>query len=374
MAFYKKNIIEAMCATPLVALSRINKVMGTNVIVKLEKNNPGGSVKDRVAHFIIEYAEKEGLLKPGGTIIESSSGNFGISLAMIGAVKGYKVIIFVDPRTTETNQALMRAFGAEVIMVTEKDDTGLYNKNRIRMANKLAKIIPGSYRPDQSFNVLNSMAHYYTTAQEIHQQTEGEILGVACAVSTGGQIGGLTKYFRHYLPDTKMICVDAYGSAVSGGPTHYYRMPGVGQGWTSRNIKDISDIDLFYKSKDEAAHMAARLLCRHEGILVGVSSGAVLLAALNASLRFGNSKPVIAVMADSGERYVDTLFNHEWLTENRMNTGVELELLQKLTETMAEPVKGCDLIKNYRDDLIETLEIPTTTITHHSQLSELKLC
>ncbi|MDE9483928.1 cysteine synthase family protein [Xenorhabdus bovienii] len=370
MLCLKKNITDNMSETPLVNIEKFNRALGTNVIVKLEKNNPGGSIKDRAAVFIIEQAEKKGFLRPGGTIIESSSGNFAISLSMIGAAKGYRVIALVDPKATETNKALMKAYGAEVITVTEKDDTGSYHKTRIKLANELAREIPGSYRPDQCFNVLSSVAHYHTTAREIHAQTGGNIAGIVCAVSTGGQIGGIAEYFSKHLPEAKVICVDAYGSSIFGGPSHAYKIPGVGLGWTPRSISDVSKIDFVYRAKDESAYIAARLLCRHEGILVGVSSGAVLLAALNASKCLGNSQPIIAVLGDSGERYLDTLFNDSWLESNNIDTGVEFERLLTLTESMETPVEAGNIESNYRDDLISLLEVPTTTITHYNMLEK----
>ncbi|RDH43770.1 PLP-dependent cysteine synthase family protein [Zooshikella ganghwensis] len=161
------NILDSLGNTSLIHINKINQFLNTNVLVKLEKENPGGSIKDRAATFIIEQAEKSGLLQPGGTIIESSSGNFAISLAMIGAIKGYRVMVLVDPKTTKTNIALMKAYGAEVIVVTEKDDTGSYHKTRISKANQLARENEKSYRPDQCFNVLSSVAHYNSTAKEI---------------------------------------------------------------------------------------------------------------------------------------------------------------------------------------------------------------
>ena len=365
MSFFKENIIDGIIPTPIIDLPKINKLLGTNVIVKLEKNNPGGSIKDRAAIYIIEQAEKKGQLLPGGTIIESSSGNFAISLAMIGAVKGYKVIALVDPKATKTNTSLMRAYGAEVITVTEKDDTGSYHKTRIKLANDLARDIPNSYRPDQCFNVLSSVAHHQTTAREIHEQCADKLAAVVCAVSTGGQIGGVAEYFSEHLPDVKVACVDAYGSSVFGGPSHAYKIPGVGLGWTPRNINDLSKISYVYRAKDDAAYIAARLICRHEGALVGVSSGAVLLAALKLSLQLGCEKPVLALLGDSGERYLDSLFSDEWLIQNDIDTALDLNNLKKLVLDMDDPVISGEITGNYRDDLIDTLEVPSTTITHY---------
>lgn len=365
MSFFKENIIDGITPTPLINIPKINNLLGTNVVIKLEKNNPGGSIKDRAAIFIIEQAERKGQLLPGGTIIESSSGNFAISLAMIGAIKGYKVIALVDPKATKTNTSLMRAYGAEVITVTEKDDTGSYHKTRIKFANDLSRKIPNSYRPDQCFNVLSSIAHYQTTASEIHEQCADSLAAVMCAVSTGGQIGGIAEYFSKYLPDVKIACVDAYGSSVFGGPSHAYKIPGVGLGWTPRNINDLKKIDYVYRAKDDAAYIAARLICRHEGILVGVSSGAVLLAALNLSLRLGADKPVLAVLGDSGERYLDTLFDDEWLRQNDIDTNLDIDKIKDLVMNIESPAEADEIEGNYRDDLIEILEVPSTTITHH---------
>jgi cystathionine beta-synthase/cysteine synthase A len=160
------NILESIGNTPLIELQNSTVASEGKILLKYERNNPGGSIKDRPAIHIITEAERRGWLKPGGAIIESSSGNFGISLAMIGAAKGYRVIILVDPKTTAANLALLKCFGAEVIVVTEQDDSGSYHKTRISLANRLAIEIPNSFRPDQCFNLLNSNAHYQSTARE----------------------------------------------------------------------------------------------------------------------------------------------------------------------------------------------------------------
>lgn len=363
------NILEVCGNTPLVSLQKINALLNTNVVVKLEKTNPGGSIKDRAAIYLINEAEKKGYLKPGGTIIESSSGNFAISLAMIGATRGYKVIVLVDPKTTETNKCLMRAYGADVITVTEKDDTGSYHKTRITLANQLHTEIPNSYRPDQCFNVLSALAHYHTTAKEIHTQTSSHIGGVVCAVSTGGQIGGVSEYFKKHLPQTKICCVDVDGSSIFGGNTHGYKIPGVGLGWTPRNIRNVNQLDFVYKVKDEAAFIASRILCQYEGILCGVSSGSVLLGALKLSQHIGTEKPVVAILGDSGERYIDSLFNDQWLTANAFNLRIDPHQLNDLIHAMDTPQTSPNICSNYRDDLIQTLGVPPTTVTNLNMVS-----
>lgn len=359
-----KNILQCSERTPLVSLDCINEVLGTNVVAKLEKFNSGGSIKDRAAIEIIKQAEFNGYLKPGGTIIESSSGNFAISLAMIGAARGYKVIVLVDPKTTSANISLMKAYGANVVVVEEKDDTGSYHKTRIQQANELAQVIENSYRPDQCFNVLSSYAHYESTATEIYEQTNDEADAIVCAVSTGGQIGGISKFYKEKNSCCKICCVDAFGSGIFSPEIYSYKIPGVGLGWTPRNIEDVNNIDYVFRIHDESAFIASRLLCRHEGILCGVSSGAVLLGALKLSLTMKNSRPIIAVMGDSGERYVDTLFNENWLARNRINTTNDVFYLKKLVERIDEPQVSPNIYSNYRDDLIKKLKVPNTTVTH----------
>ncbi|WP_186648126.1 cysteine synthase family protein [Fluviispira vulneris] len=358
------NILECTGNTPIVNIEKINKFCGTNVQVKLEKTNPAGSIKDRAAKYIIDYAEENNLLKPRGTIIESSSGNFGISLAMIGAARGYKVIILVDPKATDVNVGLIKAYGAEVIVVDKKDDAGSYHKTRIQLANELARKIENSYRPDQCFNILSSIAHKETTAKEIFEQTQGEISGVVAAVSTGGQIGGIAEYFAEKSTKYYITCVDAYGSSIFGGESHSYKIPGVGLSWTPRNIKNVNNIDYVYRIRDEDSYIAARILCRNEGILVGVSSGAVLLTALKLSQEIQNKKPLIAILGDSGERYLNTLFNDEWLKENDIPLDSNLELLYKLLSSIEDPQVSPNIVENYRDDLIDSLSVPKTTMTH----------
>lgn len=239
------HLLETIGNTPLIELRNTTASTEGRLLFKYERGNPGGSIKDRPALFIVTEAEKRGLLKPGGTIIESSSGNFGISLAMIGAAKGYRVIILVDPKTTATNLALLKCFGAEVIVVTEQDDSGSYHKTRISLANKLASEIPDAFRPDQCFNLLNSTAHYQGTAREIFADCPDNVAAIVAAVSTGGQLGGISRYTKTYRPDVKVIGVDAVGSSIFGGESHSYLIPGIGLAWTPCNVA-VENIDSVY--------------------------------------------------------------------------------------------------------------------------------
>lgn len=320
-------------ATPIYRVKNITNSTSASIDLKLERYNLSGSVKDRPAFHIISEAEKAGTLKPGATIIESSSGNFGISLAMIGAMRGYRVIILIDPKTTPTNRKIMEAFGAETIIVTEQDDSGSYHKTRIRLANELHKKIPNSFRPDQCFNKMNAEAHYKTTAPELLEQYNGRIDCLVLSVSTGGQAGGISKYFKEFSPTTRIVVVDAVGSAVFGGPQHGYLLPGMGLSWTPSNIEDLSLLDRIYKVPDLSAFLCCHVFARHEGLLLGASSGACIVAALKESLALKKGQNVVVIAPDGGDRYIDTIYDKDWLAARDMAFNVSIqELYTKVAE------------------------------------------
>ncbi len=354
------HLLETIGNTPLIELRNTTASTEGRLLFKYERGNPGGSIKDRPALFIVTEAEKRGLLKPGGTIIESSSGNFGISLAMIGAAKGYRVIILVDPKTTATNLALLKCFGAEVVVVTEQDDSGSYHKTRISLANKLADEIPDAFRPDQCFNLLNSTAHYQGTAREIFADCPDNIAAIVAAVSTGGQLGGISRYTKTYRPDVKVIGVDAVGSSIFGGESHSYLIPGIGLAWTPCNVA-VENIDSVYKVTDEAAFVAARCFTRNEGILMGPSSGACALVALTIAKQLSPLDCVVCIISDGGERYIQTLFNDTWMQTNHFSTETGLEKLLELTTEVVPWSVHPAQNTNYKPELVSKLCVPTTT-------------
>lgn len=354
------HLLETIGNTPLIELRNTTASTEGRLLFKYERGNPGGSIKDRPALFIVTEAEKRGLLKPGGTIIESSSGNFGISLAMIGAAKGYRVIILVDPKTTATNLALLKCFGAEVVIVTEQDDSGSYHKTRISLANKLADEIPDAFRPDQCFNLLNSTAHYQGTAREIFADCPDNIAAIVAAVSTGGQLGGISRYTKTYRPDVKVIGVDAVGSSIFGGESHSYLIPGIGLAWTPCNVA-VENIDSVYKVTDEAAFVAARCFTRNEGILMGPSSGACALVALTIAKQLSPLDCVVCIISDGGERYIQTLFNDTWMQTNHFSTETGLEKLLELTKEVVPWSVHPAQNTNFKPELVSKLCVPTTT-------------
>lgn len=355
-----RTILDTIGNTPLIRLQQLVGPCEAQLWAKWERTNPGGSIKDRPASFIISEAERRGLLLPGGTIIESSSGNFGISLAMIGAAKRYRVIILVDPKITPTNLTILKAYGAEVIVVTEQDDSGSYHKTRIALANQLARTIPGAFRPDQCFNLLNSEAHYRHTARELLRDCDGRLDVVIAAASTGGQLGGLARHLKHVMPQVTIVGVDAHGSTIFGGAAHSYLTPGVGLSWTPNNL-DLALIDAVFKVSDEDAFLACRALARHEGIMAGASSGAVLLVGLRYAQVLRPEQRIVCLFADGGERYVHTIYADEWMAARHFATAISPDDLAqracRLPIYSSYPTEQA----NYRPDLIHALDVPETT-------------
>ncbi|MDF2724305.1 MAG: sbnA [Paenibacillus sp.] len=356
------DILGTIGDTPLITVANMNRTTDEGqLLFKYERFNPGGSIKDRPALYIVREAERRGWLKPGGTIIESSSGNFGISLAMIGAAKGYRVIILADPKTTSANIALLKGFGAEVIIVTEQDDSGSYHKTRIALANKLAREIENAYRPDQCFNLLNGEAHFHGTAREMLEACSGRIAAFVTAVSTGGQLGGISKYLKTFAPKVRIIGVDAVGSTIFGGEADSYRIPGIGLSWTPLNL-DLAQIDCAYKITDEQAFLSARAFARHEGILMGPSSGACALVALKIAQELAPEERVVCMVSDGGERYIQTLFNDEWMATQGMATASDAETIRAMARQLQPwSVRPADTA-NYRPDLVRSLEVPESTL------------
>lgn len=361
------DILSTIGRTPLITIPNTNRQTEGQVLFKYERLNPGGSIKDRPALHIVQEAERRGWLRPGGTIIESSSGNFGISLAMIGAARGYRVIILADPKTTGANLALLKGFGAEVIVVTEQDDSGSYHKTRIALANKLAREIEGAYRPDQCFNLLNGEVHFQSTAREIVEACGGKLAAFVTAVSTGGQLGGISRYLKTYAPGVQVVGVDAAGSTVFGGEPEPYRIPGVGLSWTPVNL-DLTLIDRAYKITDEQAFLAARAFARNEGILMGPSSGACGLVALKLAQELAPEERVVCMISDGGERYIQTLFDDEWMASQGFAAVPDAEALRETArELQPWSLRPADEA-NYRPDLEAALDVPASTRRANDEL------
>ena len=306
--------------TPVVRLNRLAPE-GSQIMVKLESANPAGSIKDRPALSIIEEAELTGRLAPGGTIVESTSGNFGKSLAMIGAVRGYRVVIVVDPKTSPSVANFCRACGARLELVDTPDEQGGYQKPRVERVRQLLEEIPGAFWPDQYNNDGNPRTHEETTAAEIARDV-GEIDVLVATVSTGGHTSGLARALKRIYPRLTVVAVDAHGSSIFGTPYHPYLIRGIGLSWQPENA-DPRAVDWLHQVSDIEAFTTCRSLARHEGMFVGESAGAATFAAASRALSDGD-KRVLVMAADGGANYVTESYDDEWVRE-RLGQNIETD-------------------------------------------------
>lgn len=306
-----KSLTELIGNTPLLELSNIEQSFGlkARLIAKVEFFNPGGSVKDRVALAMIEDAERNGLLVPGATIIEPTSGNTGIGLAWVASVKGYKLILTMPETMSQERQKLLKALGATLELTPGADGMN----GAIRRANELKELHPGSFIPQQFDNPTNPQAHISTTAEEIWRDTDGEIDMFVAGVGTGGTLSGTAKGLKNHNPLIKAIAVEPANSAViSGGKVGAHKLQGIGAGFIPKNYNP-EVVDQVFPVKDDEAMKASRLLAQKEGLLVGISSGAALHAAISLAQKEENAgKTIVVLLPDTGERYLSTeLFAYE---------------------------------------------------------------
>ncbi|MCB0304639.1 MAG: cysteine synthase A [Calditrichaeota bacterium] len=312
------NALQTIGNTPLVQLNKIPRDTKARMFVKLEFLNPAGSIKDRMALFMVEDAERRGLLKPGGTIVENSSGNTGSALAMIAAIKGYKCIITMPDKMSDEKQNLMRAFGATVV-VTPTDVPADSPESYYSVARRIAEETPNSFYPDQYNNPQNIEAHYRTTGPEIWEQTEGEIDILVCGIGTGGTLSGVARYLKEKKPDVKIIAVDPIGSVFYDyfktgklPKTEVYKVEGIGEDYLVKAV-DFSIIDDIIQVNDDESFRMTRRLCREEGIFAGGSSGSAISAAMKVAANLTEPKNIIVILPDSGSRYLSKLYNDEWM-------------------------------------------------------------
>ena len=306
MAKIAKQLTELIGKTPLLELNKFSTAKGlsTPVIAKVEYFNPGGSVKDRIALAMIEDAEQKGLLKPGATIIEPTSGNTGVGLALVSAVKGYKLILTMPETMSVERRNLVKAYGAEVRLTSGKDGM----PGAIRAAEELKASIPGSIILQQFENAANPSKHYATTGPEVWEQTDGEVDIFVAGVGTGGTISGVGKYLKEQKPGVKVIAVEPKSSPVlNGGQSGPHKIQGIGAGFVPKTY-DASIIDEVFDVENDDAIRAGREVARQEGLLVGISAGAALYAASEVAKRPENKgKKVVVLLPDTGERYLSTV-------------------------------------------------------------------
>jgi cystathionine beta-synthase len=310
---YVESILDLVGNTPLVRLSKVTEGLRPVILAKLEQLNPGGSVKDRIGLAMLEDAERSGLLRPGGTIVEPTSGNTGHGLAMAAAIKGYKMIFVMPDKMSTEKISLLRAYGAEVVICPTNVER-VSPQSYYSVADRLTREVPGAFQPNQYFNPRNPEAHYRTTGPEIWRQTEGRITTFVAGVGTGGTISGVGKYLKEQNPAVRVIGADPEGSIYSGEIAPY-KVEGVGEDfWPGTFDREI--VDEFIQVTDRECFVAARKLARQEGILVGGSAGLALHAAIQVAV---DSKPddvIVVLLPDTGRNYLSKFFSDEWMRQN----------------------------------------------------------
>ncbi len=319
---WKNNILETIGNTPLVKLNKITKDVNGIILAKIETTNPGNSIKDRLALMMIEQAELSGKLKPGGTIIEGTSGNTGMGLAIAAVIKGYKCIFTTTDKQSKEKVDALKAFGADVIVCptdVEPDDPRSYYS----VSSRLEREVPNSWKPNQYDNLSNSQAHYEQTGPEIWEQTEGKITHLVVGVGTGGTISGTGKYLKEQNPNIKIWGIDTYGSVFKKyketgifdeKEIYPYITEGIGEDFLPKNV-DFKVIDRFEKVTDKDAALMTRDIARKEGIFAGNSAGAAVAGLLQLKHLLNDGDVVVIIFHDHGTRYLGKMYNDDWLRE-----------------------------------------------------------
>lgn len=361
--YIKNNILETIGNTPLIKLNKITKDFPCIVAAKVDYFNPGNSIKDRMALKMVEVAEKEGKLKPGGTIIECTSGNTGMGLALAACVKGYKCIFVTTDKQSKEKADILKAVGAEVIVcptnVMPDDPRSYYS-----VAARLAKEVPNSFHCNQYDNLANREAHYETTGPEIWKQTDGKITHLVCTAGTGGTIVGTAKYLKEQNPNIQVWAIDVYGSLLTKyfrtgeidmNEVHPYISEGFGEDFVPKNY-DMSVIDHFEQVTDKDGAIMARRLAKEEGMFCGYSAGSCIQGLMQLKNRLKKDDLVVCIFHDHGSRYVGKIYNDQWMIERGFldvktfkdiinSRGASKKLVTvEPTQTVAEAV---DLMKKY---------------------------
>jgi len=371
------NILETIGNTPLVRLNNITKEIPATVLAKIEATNPGNSIKDRMAVKMIEDAEKSGKLKPGGTIIEGTSGNTGMGLAMAAIIKGYKCIFTTTDKQSKEKVDALRAFGAEVIVcptnVEPEDPRSYYS-----VSSRLEREVPNSWKPNQYDNLSNSLAHYEQTGPEIWAQTEGKITHLVVGVGTGGTISGTGKYLKEQNPNIKIWGIDTYGSVfkkyketgiMDKNEIYPYITEGIGEDFLPANV-DFDLIDLFEKVTDKDAALMTRDIARKEGIFVGNSAGSAIAGLLQLKDKLKPEDVVVVIFHDHGSRYMGKMYNEDWLRERGFLTDEKLTAKSILAKKEQTEIFTIDCEKTIVEAIntMNTLNISQIPVTQQGMI------
>ncbi|MEA2396621.1 MAG: cystathionine beta-synthase [Thermoleophilaceae bacterium] len=305
------SILDAVGWTPVIRLARLTRDIDTQLVAKLETANPGGSIKDRVGLAMVEAAERDGLLRPGGTVVEASSGNTGIGIAMAARVKGYRVVVVTKEKTSKEKVSLLQAYGVEVV-ITPSDATIDSPDCYYNVAKRLAGEIPGAFQPDQYANPANPDVHYRTTGPELWGQTAGQVTHLVAGVGTGGTISGIGRYLKEQNSDIEVIGVDPFGSIYTRDEVQPWLVEGIGQDVRPETY-DPTVVDRLVNVLDVDAVAMTRTLAETEGVLVGGSSGMAAFAALALARELDDPTALVGViLPDGGRSYMSTVFNPKW--------------------------------------------------------------
>ncbi|TJZ51723.1 pyridoxal-phosphate dependent enzyme [Sphingobacterium olei] len=371
------NILETIGNTPLVRLNKVTRRLKGTILAKIETSNPGNSIKDRMAVKMIEDAEKAGLLKPGGTIIEGTSGNTGMGLAIAAVVKGYRCIFTTTDKQSKEKIDALRAFGAEVIVcptnVDPEDPRSYYS-----VSSRLQKEIPNAWKANQYDNPSNSLAHYEQTGPEIWAQTEGKITHLVAGVGTGGTISGAAKYLREQNPEIKVWGIDTYGSVFKKyketgvfdkNEIYPYITEGIGEDFLPENV-NFSLIDIFEKVTDKDAALMTRDLARKEGIFAGNSAGAAVAGLLQLGASIKDDDVVVIIFHDHGSRYMGKMYNEDWLRERGFLEDEKLTARSILKKRGEQAIVTADVAQSVVEtfNLMKTLNISQIPVTQQGMV------
>ena len=321
------SILELIGNTPILKLNKLTANINCTILAKLEYFNPGGSIKDRIGIQMIEAAEKQGLIKPGYTIVEPTSGNTGLGLAMAAIAKGYKMIFTLPDKMSKEKIDLLRAYGAKVI-ITPTNVAPDHPANYVKVAERIVKETPNSFMPNQYFNKANPETHYTTTGPEIWEQTSGKIDVLVATMGTGGTISGIAKYLKEKNPAVRVVGVDPEGSLYhhefygTKGDIHSYKVEGIGEDFLPSTL-NLKLVDEIITVSDKDAFLTARELAHKEGVFAGGSAGAAVFAALKVAEKLQKNQTIVVILPDTGRNYLNKFYSDEWMTENGFLSGGE---------------------------------------------------